>query len=151
MLIWPVTPAHEGVQAASSSSSVAAQSIGSPPSRKVVALSSCEAEYIAAATAACQGVWLARLRSDLVGKKIGAPELKVDNMSAIALSKNPVLHGRSKHIDTKFHFIRKCLDDGKIQVDFTSSQDQLADVLTKSLGRARFSELRDKIGVVKLK
>jgi hypothetical protein len=62
--------------------------------QKVVALSSCEAEYIAAATAACQGVWLSHLLSDLAGKEIEAPELKVDNLSAIALTMNPVFHDR---------------------------------------------------------
>jgi hypothetical protein len=75
----------------------------------------------------------------------------MDNQSAIALSKNPVLHDRSKHIDTKFHFIRECVETGKICLEYVSTQDQLADILTKSLGRAIFCELRDKIGVVKLK
>jgi hypothetical protein len=80
--------------------------------QKVVALSSCEAEYIAAATAACQGVWLARLLSDLVGKEVGPPELKVDNQSAIALMKNPVFHDRSKHIAIRYHYIRECVEGG---------------------------------------
>jgi hypothetical protein len=75
----------------------------------------------------------------------------MDNQSAISLSKNPVLHDRSKHIDTKFHYIRKSVEEGRICLDYVSTQEQLADVLTKSLGRARFCELRDKIGVIKLK
>ena len=61
----------------------------------VVALSSCEAEYIAGATAACQGVWLSRLLVDLVNMKAVAPLLYIDNKSALALAKNPVLHERS--------------------------------------------------------
>jgi len=73
--------------------------------QKVVALSSCEAEYIAAAGAACEAVWLARLLAELVGGAVLAPKLKVDNKSAIALMKNLVHHDRSKHIDVKFHFI----------------------------------------------
>lgn len=76
--------------------------------QKVVALSSCEAEYIAATTAACQGIWLARLLSDLTNEQPGSVLLKVDNKSAISLSKNPVFHDRSKHIDTRYHFIREC-------------------------------------------
>jgi hypothetical protein len=63
--------------------------------QKVVALSSCEVEYIATANAAWQGVWLARLLGDFIGSEPGAPELKLDNMSAIALSKNPVFHDGS--------------------------------------------------------
>ena len=119
--------------------------------QKAVALSSCEAEYMAGAVGACQAVWLARLLSDIVGVKVQPPVLKMDNQSAIALSKNSVLHDRSKHIDTKFHYIRKSVEEGRICLDYVSTQEQLADVLTKSLGWARFCELRDKIGVVKLK
>ena len=119
--------------------------------QRVVALSSCEAEYIAGAAGACQAVWLARLRSDVLGTELRPPQLRMDNMSAIALSKNPVLHDRSKHIDTKFHFIRECVEGREISLEFASSQEQLADILTKSLGRARFCELREKIGVAKIK
>ena len=73
--------------------------------QKVVALSRCEAEYIAAATTACHGVWLARLLAELKGEEAGTVTLKIDNQSAIQLSKNPVFHNRSKHIDVKFHYI----------------------------------------------
>ena len=118
--------------------------------QKVVALSSCEAEYIAGAGAACQAVWLTRLLKDVTGEAPQAPRLKMDNMSAIALSKNPVLHDRSKHIDTKYHFIRECVDKGDLLLEFASSQEQLADLMTKALGRSRFCELREKIGVVNL-
>jgi hypothetical protein len=90
--------------------------------QKVVALSSCESEYIVAATNACQGVWLTCLLSDLVGKKIRAPELKVDNMSAIALTKNPVFHDRSKHIDTRYHYIRECIDRGMIVIKYVATE-----------------------------
>jgi len=63
--------------------------------QKVVALSSCEAEYIAAAT---QALWLSRLLGELRGSKADVVELKVDSKSALALAKNPVFHGRSKHM-----------------------------------------------------
>ena len=116
--------------------------------QKAVALSTCEAEYMAGAAGACQAVWLARLLGDIMGANIQQPVLKMDNQSAIAPSKNPILHDRSKHIDTKFHYIRKCVDDGRICLDYVSTQEQLADVLTKSIGRARFCELRDRIGIV---
>jgi hypothetical protein len=57
--------------------------------------------------------------------------LYIDNKSAIALAKNPVLHDRSKHIDIHFHFLRDCINDGKVAVDYISTGDQLADMLTK--------------------
>jgi len=115
--------------------------------QKVVALSTCESEYIAAATAACQVVWLRRLLGELTGVEARPPALKVDNQPAIALAKNPVFHDRSKHIDVKFHFLRDCVDGGHLVIEFVDTGRQLADILTKSLGRLRFSELRKMIGM----
>ena len=117
--------------------------------QKIVALSSCEAEYVAAAVAAaaCQGVWLGRLIADILGTKETPVKLLMDNMSAIALSRNPVHHDRSKHIDTKFHFIRECIEEGKVEVEHVGTQEQLANIFTKSLGRIKFVELRSALGV----
>ncbi|BAH92100.1 Os03g0285066 [Oryza sativa Japonica Group] len=64
----------------------------------VVALSSCEAEFMAASAASTQALWLARLLGDLLSRDTGAVELRVDSKSALALAKNPVFHERSKHI-----------------------------------------------------
>ena len=116
----------------------------------VVAVSSCEAEYVAAAAAACQGVWLNRLIGELEAKEQPKFLLLVDNKSAIALCKNPVHHGRSKHIDTKFHYTRERIEEGEMDVDHVRTEEQLADILTKALGRTKFVELRQKIGVQKI-
>ncbi|XP_066323684.1 uncharacterized protein [Miscanthus floridulus] len=104
-----------------------------------------DTEYMAGIAGACQAMWLVRLLGDITGDKVQPSLLKMDNQSAIALSRNPVLHDRSKHIDTKFHFIRECVEAGKIYVDHVSTEEQLADVLTKSLARARFTELRSRL------
>ena len=69
-------------------------------------MSSCEAEYVAAAAATCQGEWLSSLLGDLMGQSPEKFKLFINNKSAIALSKNLVHHDRSKHIDIKFHHIR---------------------------------------------
>ena len=66
-----------------------------------MALSSCEAEYIATTTAATQALWLSRLLGKLLGRKVDVVELKVDSKSALALAKNPVFYDRSKHIRIK--------------------------------------------------
>ena len=115
--------------------------------QRVVALSSCEAEYIATTTAATQALWLSRLLGELLGRKVDVVELKVDSKSALALAKNPVFHDRSKHIRIKYHFIRDCLEEGSIKANHIATTDQLADILTKSLGKAKFQEMRRRIGL----
>ncbi|XP_063946041.1 uncharacterized mitochondrial protein AtMg00810-like [Daucus carota subsp. sativus] len=118
--------------------------------QRVVALSSCEAEYMAATTAACQSIWLRGLLEEILGHQVGPVVLHVDNKSAIELMKNPVLHGRSKHIDVRFHFIRECIERGKLVVKHVVTQEQRADILTKALRRIKFEEMRKMIGVENL-
>jgi hypothetical protein len=118
--------------------------------QQVVALSTCEAEYIAASTASTQAIWLVRLLSDLLGRDTGAVELWVDSKSALALAKNFVFHERSKHIRVRHHFIRGCLEEGSIKAGYINTMHQLADLLTKPLGRIRFLELCSKTGMVQI-
>ena len=114
--------------------------------QKTMDLSSCEAEYIAATSATCQGVWLNRLISKLKGVAKRPIKLLVDNQSIIILSKNQVHHNRTKHIDTRYHYIRQCVKEKRIEVVYVKTEDQLADVLTKSLGRLKFLEIRGHLG-----
>ncbi|GKD85079.1 ribonuclease H-like domain, reverse transcriptase, RNA-dependent DNA polymerase [Tanacetum coccineum] len=93
-----------------------------------VALSSCESKFMAATGAACQALWLKRLLSELTGWEEKRITLKVDNVSAIALVRNPVFHGRSKHIDIRYHFIRECVENGHINVEHVSGELQRADI-----------------------
>ncbi|XP_066344612.1 secreted RxLR effector protein 161-like [Miscanthus floridulus] len=73
--------------------------------------------------------------------------LSLKQKPAIALVKNPVLHDRSKHIDVKFHFLKDCVDEGQIVIEFVETGRQLVDVLTKLLGRLRLMELKEMIGM----
>ncbi|GJX45427.1 protein kinase, ATP binding site-containing protein [Tanacetum coccineum] len=111
-----------------------------------VALSSCESEFMAATGAACQALWLKRLLSELTGWEEKRITLKVDNVSAIALVRNPVFHGRSKHIDIRYHFIRECVENGHINVEHVRGELQRADILTKALPRLKFVTLRQMLG-----
>ena len=119
--------------------------------QSIVALSSCEAEYIAATGATCQALWMKRLISELRHEEQKKVKLMVDNQSAITLSKNPVHHNRTKHIDTRYHFIRQCIEDNNIEITFIRTEDQLADIFTKALGRMKFQEMRSRIGVTNIR
>ncbi|KAK1419234.1 hypothetical protein QVD17_28397 [Tagetes erecta] len=115
--------------------------------QSTVALSSCEAEYMAANAAACQAVWLKELISEISNKKSQPVVLRVDNTSAIALVKNPVFHGKTKHIKSRYHFIRECVANEDVSIEHVSSANQKADILTKALGKLKFKEMREKLGV----
>ncbi|KAG8496025.1 hypothetical protein CXB51_009090 [Gossypium anomalum] len=104
--------------------------------QQTVAQSTVEAEYIAAATAINQAIWLRKLLYDLNEEQLESTEIKVDNQSAVAIAKNPVFHGKTKHFKIKFHFVREAEQTGEVSLVHCSSQDQLADILTKPLGTA---------------
>jgi hypothetical protein len=105
-----------------------------PVKQQVVALSSCETEYIAASTALTQSLWLVQLLDDLLDRDTRAVELRVDSKSALALTKNLIFHERSKHIRVRYHFIRGCLEEGSFKARYINTKDQLTDLLTKPLG-----------------
>nr|GEV48596.1 acidic mammalian chitinase-like [Tanacetum cinerariifolium] len=108
----------------------------------IVALSSCEVEFMAATTAACQAIWLRELLAKVTGLERQKVIIRVDNKSAIALSKNLVFHGRSKHIHTRYHFIRECMENEQVIDEHVSGENQRANPLTKALARIRFKEMR---------
>jgi hypothetical protein len=89
---------------------------------------------------------MARLLGELLGREPEVVELKVDSKSVLTLVRNPVFHERSKHIDLRYHFIRNCLAEGIVSA--INTEDQLANILTKALGRVKFQELRARIGMI---
>ena len=116
---------------------------------------------MAASEAAKEAVWLTRLlkedlkledvsletRGDLTEKEYqGAKPLTVfeDNIGCISLSKNPVSHRTSKHIEIRYHFVRERVQDGSLKLVFIPSSENIADVLTKSTRKHTFLYLRDK-------
>lgn len=72
--------------------------------------------------------------------------IRIDNQSAISLTKNSVFHGKSKHIHSRYHFISECVEKGQIEVGNVLG-DKQKDILTKALGRIKFLEMRDFIGM----
>ncbi|XP_071933045.1 secreted RxLR effector protein 161-like [Coffea arabica] len=116
--------------------------------RPVVSLSTTEVEFIAAAESSCQAVWLRRILETVGRNQINPTAIYCDNSSTIKLSRNPVLHGRSKHIDIRFHFLRELTRNGMVELLHCSPQEQVADVMTKPLKLEDFIRMRDRMGVV---
>lgn len=112
-----------------------------------MALSSCEPEFMAGTEAARQAIWLQDFLSEITSEQSGKVVIRIDNQSAIALTRNLVFHGRSKHIHRRYHFIRECVENVQVEVEYVQGDKQNADILTKPLGRVRFSEMRDYIGM----
>ncbi|XP_070668933.1 secreted RxLR effector protein 161-like [Malus domestica] len=88
----------------------------------VVTLSTTEAEFITAASSACQAIWLRRILEQLNHGQYKPTVIHCDNVSAIKLSKNPVMHGQSKHIDVRFHFLRNLIKDEVVELVQCSTQ-----------------------------
>ena len=86
-------------------------------------------------------VWLNRLPGDLFNDP-DKVVLDIHNNSAISLCKNQVYHDRSKLIDTRYYYIKDCVEEDKVDVEYVSTENQHADILTKPLGRINFLEIR---------
>ena len=114
--------------------------------QKTIAQSSTEAEYMAASDCGKQIIWIESLCMEL-GFNIKPMILCVDNQGAIFAASNPVLHKHMKHIDIKYHAIQEWIKDEQIELQYISTEGQLADILTKSLPYERFKQLRNKIGL----
>ncbi|KAK2966032.1 hypothetical protein RJ640_012291 [Escallonia rubra] len=112
-----------------------------------VAQSSAEAEYVAAAVTTSQAIWLRRILGDMGEEQAEATTLMCDNKSAIAMTKNPRNHCRTKHINIKYHFVREAVENGEVQFQFCKTEDQVADVFTKAIPKERLDYFRLKLGV----
>ena len=115
--------------------------------QKSVSRSSTEAEYKALANAASEVLWVQNLLHELGIASSHSPTLYCDNTGATYLCANHVYHSRMKHVALDYHFVREKMVDGSLRVLQIHSIDQLADALTKPLGRNLFLKLRSKIGV----
>jgi hypothetical protein len=110
-----------------------------------VSRSSTEAEYRSLAIGAAELAWIRMLLCDFGVILPSPPVIWCDNTSAIALASNPVFHARTKHVEVDYHFVRERVVRGDLRVLFISTNDQLADLLTKALPAPRFLELSSKL------
>lgn len=115
-----------------------------------VALSSTEAEYIAATMAAQECIWLKCLMGDIFGKMDYAVKIQCDNESTIKLASNPIFHGRTKHIEVRHHFIREKLLNQEIELEGVHTSAQVADIFTKALANLDFEKFRVALGIIEV-
>jgi hypothetical protein len=116
--------------------------------QKTVALSSCEAEYMALSAATQECVWIRSLLRDM-GVSLTAPTIiKEDNQGCIELTKSTKHHARTKHIDIRYHFIRERIESRDIQITYCATADMVADIMTKALHAPQFLRLRHLLPVV---
>ena len=115
----------------------------------ITALSSMEAKYIALSKAACEGRWLRSLFFELGFMQVLPTTIRGDNKGSIAMTKNPQFHKRSKHIGLQYHSIREQVHKGEIIVENCRTQNQTADVLTrtKPLPRAKHRQHTAEMGL----
>lgn len=115
--------------------------------KPIVTLSTTEAKFVGATTCASQAIWMRRVLEKLSYTHEDCTTIMCDNSSAIKLSRNPIMHGRSKHIDVRFHFLRDLTKDGKVALVHCSTGEQVADLMTKPLKLEAFKKLRKMMGV----
>jgi len=118
--------------------------------QSIVALSTTEAEYMAATHASKEAIWLQRLCLGM-GLVQGAIRIDCDSQSAIFLAKNPTYHSKTKNIDVQYHFVRDMIEDKKALLVKVDSLKNIADALTKSMSSEKFSWCRETMGISGLK
>ena len=121
--------------------------VWSSKKQPIVTLSTTEAEFVVAASCVTQAIWMKRILEKLSQSQSQCTTIFCDNSSTIKLSRNPVMHGRNKHIDVRFHFLRDLTKEGTVELIYCGTQEQLADVMTKALKLDTFQKLRDQLGV----
>jgi hypothetical protein len=110
-----------------------------------VALSTCEAEYMALAACVQECLFLLQLLNDFMCTQTMPITIYEDNQGTIELSKNPIQHQRSKHIDVRFHFIRDEIMKNKVKIEYCPTMEMLADLLTKPITKAKLEKFHDVI------
>lgn len=117
--------------------------------QKTVALSSTESEYIALSEACKEAIYLRNILKELIDFSDKVVVYN-DSQSAQKLALNPVFHKRSKHIDVKYHFVRECILNSFIDVQYQETNEMVADALTKSLVRAKHNYFVEKLGLISM-
>ena len=117
--------------------------------QSIVALSTTEAEFVASTSAGHEILWLCNLFHELGYPLSSASPLLIDSRSALSVARNPEHHGRMKHLDLHFYWLRDEVDKGNISVTHVRTDVMPADIMTKALGRVKVLEMVDMLGLRK--
>ena len=112
----------------------------------VVALSTTEAEYMAATQGCKEAVWIKRLLEEL-GHKQENISLFCDSQSALHIARNPAFHSRTKHIGVQYHYVREVIEEGSVDMQKIHTKDNLADAMTKPINVDKFTRSRSSYGL----
>ena len=115
-----------------------------------ISLSTSEAEYIVVASCCTQVIWMKQKLEYLLVKYEHPIIINCDNTSAINISKNPVMHSKTKHIPSKYHFLREQVSQKVFKLDYLDTKEHVADIFTKPLPKESFEHLIWKLGVIPL-
>eukprot|EP00253_Pinus_taeda_P012607 PITA_12607 len=113
-----------------------------------IALSTAEAEYVAATSFCTQLLWMVKTLQNMQITCTPPISILCDNTSAISISKNPVMHSKTKPIPIKYHFLHEQVLEQRFKLEYVPSKKQVADIFTKPLPKETFEYLRQKLGVV---
>ena len=116
-----------------------------------VASSTVEGEYMALSQATQEAVWLQQLLEEVGESTSEGTTIMEDNQGAMATARNPVFHCRTKHIQIYYHYVREAVAEGIIRLVYCPTKEMLADIFTKALARDQLENLREKLGLQKLR
>ena len=114
----------------------------------LISLSTIKADYIVATSCCTQVIWMKQTLEDLLVKYEDPIVIHCDNTSAINISKNLVMHSKTKHIPIKYHFLREQVSQKVVKLEYIDMKEQIADIFTKSLPGESFAYIRQKLGVI---
>lgn len=115
--------------------------------KEIVALSRTEAEYIALSTTVKETLWVSQFIKEISNKNMQTVTVHCDNTSTIKLAKTDAYRERTKHIDVRYHHIRDNIENGKVNIVFTPTDDMVADALTKALSGTKNDKFAKLMGL----
>ena len=118
--------------------------------KNCISQSTAEAEYVAATVNCSNIVWLKQILPGIKSEIKDPVVIYCDNTNAINISKNPVMHSKTKHIAIKYHFLRELVQEKEFRLEYVNTKEHIVDIFTKPFPNYAFLYLRGKLGMIPL-